>query len=85
LREHGATVVTGDEPLTLRGAQELARSARATNVLVANLSVPALSPASSTRSRGWSAPSSRRCRSRLWDECRFLAGQSVPFAGGCVT
>ena len=41
-REHGAAVVTGDEPLTEPGAaEELVRSAGDVEVLVANLSFPA--------------------------------------------
>jgi 2-keto-3-deoxy-L-fuconate dehydrogenase len=41
-REHGATVATGEEPLTEPGAaEELVRSAGTVDVLVANLSFPA--------------------------------------------
>ena len=54
-REHGATVVTGTEPLTEPGAaEELVRSAGEVDVLVANLSFPAPStPAAEVGDEEW--------------------------------
>jgi len=54
-RAHGATVVTGDGPLTEPGAaEELVRSAGEVDVLVANLSFPAPStPAAEVEDEEW--------------------------------